>query len=106
MFGSETKAYKIQNTERLRMAASVARLLLSQDAVEVSPALAPALKPFNLTARPQTNKTPEQLRNLADLEISSSVETQRADFTANTQSLLLALKAATDQVNLVAGKKH
>lgn len=106
MFASEMKAYETQNKERLRIAASVSRQLLKQDAVEVTPALAPALKPFNLTAKPQPNQTPADLRGLAELEISRTVETQNADFAATTQSLSLALKAANEQVKLVAGKKH
>jgi hypothetical protein len=101
---SETPAYQTLNQNRIDIAQRVARQLLNRDAVEVSPALAPALKPFNLTPKLPPNQTADEFRRLARVEIARSGDVQMQEFAANTQSLSLALKATSEQVKLVAGK--
>lgn len=105
LFGSEMPAYKSLNRRRVEIAQRVANQFLQRDVVELSPALAPALKPFNLTAKVQPNQMTSEMRAMAKVDIQRTGEAQVDDFADKTDSLSAALKAATDQVTLVA-KKH
>ena len=104
MFASEIPAYKSLNRRRVEIAQRVAGELLQRDVVDVGPALAPALRPFNLIAKPQPNQTTREMRTMATVEIQRTGETGIEEFAAGTDSLSVALKAASDQVKLAAGK--
>lgn len=105
LFTSEMPAYKSLNRRRVEIAQRVANQFLQRDVVELSPALAPALKPFNLTAKVQPNQMTPEMRAMAKVDIQRTGEAQVDDFADKTDSLSAALKAAADQVKLVA-KKH
>jgi hypothetical protein len=106
MFASEMPAYKSLNRRRVEIAQRVANEFLQKDVVELSPALAPALKPFNLSAKLQPNQMTAEMRAMAKVDIQRTGELQIDEFAEKTNSLSAALKAAGDQVKLVAGKKH
>jgi len=106
MLASEMPAYKSLNRRRVEIAQRVANEFLQKDVVELSPALAPALKPFNLAAKLQPNQMTAEMRAMAKVDIQRTGETQIDEFAEKTSSLSAALKAASDQVKLVAKKKH
>jgi hypothetical protein len=80
-------------------------MLVRKDQVDMSPVLAPALKPFDLAAKPPASQTPTEYRRLAELKIKTIGDRQIGDYAAATQALDNSLKSVAAQVAAV-GQKH
>lgn len=105
LFEKEMPVYESINKQRITLAQSIAVMLVRKDLVDVNPVLAPALKPFDLVAKPPASQTPAEFRRLAELKIKTSGDRQARDYVAATRALDSALKSVSAQVAAV-GQKH
>ena len=105
LFVSEMPVYESINRSRIEVARTLARELITRNAVEISPDLSLALKTFGLNAKPVPSPPPAEFGSLQDVQIQRSGERQTKEFAANTEALSQALKAASEQVNLVTKRK-
>ncbi len=102
MFQKESSTYESINQQRIVLAESLAVLLVEKDMVDVSPALAPALKPFALNSKLPSGKTPAEVRKVAEAEITSRGAGEISDYDAGTEALSATLSATAKQVAAVA----
>jgi len=73
--------------------------------VDLTPALAPALKPFDLTANMPVNQPPDKYRALVAEEITARSNQQISDYAATSDALSNSLMAVSEQIAKVA-KRH
>lgn len=104
LFEKEAPVYESINRQRLTLAQSLAVALVQKDMVDVTGSLAPALKPFGLTAKQISGPTPANVQHLAEAEIKSSTDSQVKSFKTSTQALSDSLSAVSKKVKAVAGK--
>jgi hypothetical protein len=105
LFESEVPVYESINKQRIVLAQSLALLLVQKDLVDVSPLLAPALKPFGLTSKLPPNQTPAEFRHLAEVNIRASGDSQISAYQKSTEALANSLKSVSKQVEAVAKKR-
>jgi len=101
----EVTVYQSINKQRVELAESLAILMVEKNLVDVSPSLAPALKPFGLSAKLPAGPASADVRHLTEAEIKSSSELQIRDYNATTKSLAASLAAVANQVDAVAKEK-
>jgi hypothetical protein len=102
LFEQEMPVYESINRQRITLAQSLSLVLLQKDMVDVSPLLAPALKPFDLTGRMPSGPVPAEFRHLAEVKIQTDVESKISTYRTNTEAVAAALKAASQKVEAVA----
>ena len=105
LFVSEMPVYESINRSRIEVAQTLARELITRNVVDINPDLSLALKPFALNAKPVPSPPPAEFLSMQDVQIQRSGEQQTREFAANTEALSKALKAASEQVNLVTRRK-
>ena len=105
MFASEMPVYESINRSRIEAAQTLARELITRNVVDINPDLSLALKPFELNPKPVPTPPPAEFLSMQDVAIQRSGERQTKEFAANTEALSQALKAASEQVNLVTKRK-
>lgn len=105
LFEKEMPVYESINRQRITLAQSIAVMLVRKDLVDVNPVMAPALKPFDLAAKPPGSQSPAEFRRLAEVKIKVSGDKQATDYVAATQALDKSLKSVSVQVAAV-GEKH
>lgn len=104
LFEKEAPAYESINRQRLTLAQSLAVILVQKDMVDVTGTLAPALKPFGLTARQTSGQTPVEVQHLAEAEIKTSTDVQIASYKSSTKALSDSLSAVSKKIKAVAAE--
>ncbi|HVO78425.1 MAG TPA: hypothetical protein VMT39_00260 [Candidatus Bathyarchaeia archaeon] len=103
LFDAEKPVYESINSDRIKLASEIARhLVKKEDVVDLNPALAPALKPFDLTANLPVHQPPDKYRSLAAEEITARSNQQISDYAAASDALSASLKAVSEQIAKVA----
>lgn len=100
LFAGERGLYESTNSDRVMVAGQIAQWLIKREELEITPTLAAALKPITLPAKVQS----VQMRELVTIDIKRTRDRQIVEFNTNTDSLLLALRTASQQIRFAAGK--
>lgn len=105
LFEKEKPAYDSLTRNHLREAGAIAKDLINSSGVDFSNMLAPALKPFSLSALPPNAQVQAQLKPLAlsRLDTTTADATQKAE-KAST-AMLDALREMSSRVHLLATEK-
>jgi len=106
LFDAEKPLYESIDSDRIKLASEIARhLVKKENVVDLTPALAPALKPFDLTANMPVNQPPDKYRALVAEEITARSNQQISDYAATSDALSNSLMAVSEQIAKVA-KRH
>jgi len=103
LFEAEKPLYESINADRIKLASEIARhLVKKEDVVDLNPAIAPALRPFDLKADLPVKQPPEKYRKLAAVEITARSNQQISDYAANSDALADSLTAVSERIAKVA----
>lgn len=106
LFDAEKSLYESIDSDRVNLASEIARhLVKKENVVDLTPALAPALKPFDLTANLPVNQPPDKYRAMVAEEITARSNQQISDYAATSDALSNSLMAVSEQIAKVA-KRH
>ena len=106
LFDAEKPLSESIDSDRIKLASEIARhLVKKENVVDLTPALAPALKPFDLTANMPVNQPPDKYRALVAEEITARSNQQISDYAATSDALSNSLMAVSEQIAKVA-KRH
>lgn len=107
IFDGEKKAYESIENARLALARLLAQKLVDNHEIEISfsTLVAPATKPFSLSAQEQDLSGNADYAQLVKSDIDYQVADQERKYADSTDSLAASLHAVRDAVNRVAGAK-
>lgn len=105
LFEKEKPAYDSIARTHDREASQVARDLIDSGAVDPTPMLAPALKPFDLTALPPSASLQTSLKALARTRLQTATEAATQREQAASTAMLEALRQMSSRVNQLATEK-
>ncbi len=102
LFGKEKPAYDSIALFHLRQAALVAKDLTTANGVDMTPMLAPALRPFDLTPVPASPQLQGSLRQLALSRLDAKVEAESSREMEASLAMLAALEEMSARVHTLA----
>jgi hypothetical protein len=105
LFEKEKPTYDSIFRAHIFLASRIAKDLISRQAVDPSPMLAPALKPFDLTALPLDGQLRETLRTLELSRLQNSAEDASQREMNASSAMLAALQEMSSRIHLVATEK-
>ncbi len=105
LFEKERPLYDSIFRTHIILAAQVARGLIKRQAIDPSPMLEPALKPFNLSALPLDGKLRDTLLALEISRLQSSADDASQQELKASEAMLAALKEMSSRVHLLATEK-
>lgn len=105
LFEKEKPVYDSIFHAHITLAAQVSRGLIKRQAVDPSPMLGPALKPFNLSVLPLDGKIHDELVALEVSRLKSSADDASQQELKVSEAMLAALKEMSSRVHLLAAEK-
>jgi hypothetical protein len=105
LFDKEKPTYDSIFRVRIFLASQVAKDLINRQVVDPSPMLAPALKPFDLSALPVDAQTRDALRTLALSRLQSSAEDATKREVDASSAMLAALQEMSTRMHILATEK-
>jgi len=105
LFEKEKPTYDSIARTHDREASQVAQDLLKKNAVDPSPMLSPALRPFDLTALPPSTSMQTSLKTLALSRLQQATEEATKKDESASAAMLASLREMSSRVHLVATEK-
>jgi Arc/MetJ family transcription regulator len=105
LFEKERTTYDSIARTHDREASQIAEGLIKSNAVDASPLLTPALKPFNLTALPPSLDLQAKLKTLALTRLQHAAEGATQKEEAASTAMLACLREMSSRVHLLATEK-
>jgi hypothetical protein len=105
LFEKEKPAYDSIARTHIRQASAVAKDLINANDVDFGPMLAPALKPFSLSAVPSNSTLQAQLKPLALSRLDTATDIAVKKEQRVSSAMLDALREMSSRVHLLATKK-
>lgn len=105
LFAKEKPTYDSIARTHIHQASQVARDLISANEVDYSSMLAPALKPFSLSALPSNPTLQTQLKPLAMSRLDTATDTATQKEEKASTAMLDALREMSSRMNLLANEK-
>lgn len=105
LFEKEKPAYDSISRNHIFLAKQVSQDLINRQAVDPSPMLVPALRPFNLTALPVDSQNRDTLRTLALSRLEARAEDASQSAMDASAAMLAALLEMSSRVHLLATEK-
>jgi hypothetical protein len=105
LFEKEKPVYDSLTRTHLRQAGVVAKDLINANAVDFGPMLAPALKPFSLSALPPSTQLQASLKPLARSRLDSATTDASRKAEKASAAMLDALREMSSRVHLLATEK-
>jgi hypothetical protein len=105
LFEKEKPTYDSIFRVHMFLATQLAKDLINRQAVDLSPMLSPAFRPFNLTALPEDGQTRDTLRALALSRLESSADEAKQREMKASSAMLAALQEMSARVHLLATEK-
>ena len=101
VYDHERRDYESLSKTRITLAASLAKMLVDKDQVDLSSVLVPALKPFNFSPILRPGASPPEYVRLAKLEIDEQANEQTTSSVQSTESISNTLHVADQNLTLI-----
>lgn len=105
LFKKEQPVYDSLARQHIMLASQVAKPLIDRRAVDPTPLLQPALKPFGLTANPANTQIEDTLRTLAKSRLAAATDVGTKQAEDASTAMLKALEEMSSRIDLLATEK-
>ena len=105
LFDKEAPAWNSVDSVYLQLAATLARDLSNDNAVDYSPLLKPALDPFGLTPLASSANLNAKLAPLVEQQIAARLAEQSSSYSKATDAMSKSLQEMSQRIHLVAADK-